>query len=99
MPDQQQDLIPQKFHGEELGPHMFAVRMVEKPGTTTCRWAIHAKRNKAVLGTVKWFGRWHQYVFHPAPLTLFNNTCMDEISGFLRHNRDTRQEVDDAQYN
>ena len=93
MPNQQQKLIPQDTQVEELGAHMYAVRLADMPGMKTCRWAIHSKRDNAQLGPVSWYGSWRCYVFHPAPLALFNAACLDEIAGFLKRNRDTRQEV------
>ena len=91
--NEQQKLIPKDPRVEELGPHMVVMRTADKPGTTTCRWAIGSKSNGAQLGTVSWYGRWRCYVFHPVPLTLFNAACLDEIKRFLERNRNTRQEV------
>lgn len=35
------------------------------------------------LGSIKWFGRWRQYAFFPNPETVWNNTCMSEITAFI----------------
>jgi len=34
------------------------------------------------LGVVKWFGRWHQYAFYPAPDTVFERSCLRDIARF-----------------
>lgn len=34
------------------------------------------------LGWIKWFGRWRQYCFYPAPETIFNKGCLTEIASF-----------------
>ena len=93
MTNQHQKLLAQEPQAEELGAHMFAVRTADKPGTTTCRWAIHSKRGKVLLGTVSWYAAWRCYVFHPAPLTLFNTGCLEQIALFLQRIRNTRQEA------
>ena len=58
MPKTQQPLPGQQPTGDNLGTWMVAVRMSDKPGTTTCRWAIHSKGDNALLGTVSWYGGW-----------------------------------------
>ncbi len=35
-----------------------------------------------VIGEVRWFGRWRQYSFHPAPLTVFERGCLRTIADF-----------------
>jgi hypothetical protein len=46
----------------------------------TDRALVLAKSNGEVLGTIHWFGRWRQYVFHPTAGTVFNPRCLDAIS-------------------
>ena len=36
------------------------------------------------LGHIRWFGRWHQYAFHPAPDTWFNAQCLEDIQTQVR---------------
>ena len=38
-------------------------------------WSIHG----AILGTIRWFGRWRQYAFFPADGTIFNPECLRDI--------------------
>lgn len=49
-------------------------------GKKTQVWRVHAIRNLAILGTIKWFGRWRQYVFHPEGDTIFNAGCLRDIA-------------------
>lgn len=37
----------------------------------------------SLLGVIKWFGRWRKYVFFPVQNTLYEETCMREISQFI----------------
>ena len=46
----------------------------------TDRTLVLAKSNGELLGTIHWFGRWRQYVFHPTAGTVFNPGCLDAIS-------------------
>jgi len=43
------------------------------------------------LATIKWFGRWRQYVFEPWRDTVFNQSCLTEITGFLKDLMDARK--------
>ncbi|MBE3087791.1 MAG: hypothetical protein IMZ71_01545 [Chloroflexi bacterium] len=36
------------------------------------------------LGTIEWYGAWHQYVFCPSPQTLLSAGCLAEIEAQLR---------------
>jgi hypothetical protein len=46
--------------------------VLEKDGGLTAR-----------LGKIRWFGRWRKYVFCPVENTLYEETCMREISQFI----------------
>lgn len=41
--------------------------------------ALHGDR----LGTVKWYGRWRQYVFFPEHDTIWNRDCLRQLAQFL----------------
>ena len=41
------------------------------------------------LGTIQWYSRWRQYCFFPQGGTVYNRTCMNEISEFI----DTQMEA------
>ena len=35
------------------------------------------------IGGIEWSGRWRQYVFDPEPSTIWNWSCLHQISSFL----------------
>lgn len=43
-----------------------------------------AGHDEALLGHIKWFGRWRQFVFQPQPLTVFNVGCMETIIEYIQ---------------
>jgi hypothetical protein len=48
----------------------------------TCIWNVKSVGNSASLGQVRWFGAWRKYVFYPAPNTLFDYYCLQDIALF-----------------
>ena len=54
-----------------------------RPGQKTSRWGVETKGDEDFLGEVKWFGRWRQYAFFPAPDCVFEQMCMREIGDFI----------------
>ena len=46
-------------------------------------FAVLSKKHGDILGKVRWYGPWRQYVFYPETGTLFNPTCLNEISWFV----------------
>lgn len=50
------------------------------PGLKTQRWEVLAKRDRTVLGVIKWFGAWREYTFFPSYGTTFNVGCLREIA-------------------
>lgn len=41
---------------------------------------VYSKDNGIRLGHIKWWGRWRQFCFFPAAMTLFNPDCMKAIA-------------------
>ncbi len=41
---------------------------------------VFSQNSGSLLGTIKWFGRWRQFTFHPEPVTTFNPECLREIA-------------------
>lgn len=35
------------------------------------------------LGEIKYYNHWRQYCFYPYPETIFNRTCIRDISDFI----------------
>lgn len=58
-------------------------REVPSPGLKTRVWTVESKQHGSVLGLIRWFGRWRQYVFEPGHETLFNVGCLSDIEKFL----------------
>ena len=46
-------------------------------------WDVLSRNGGQVLGTIKWFGRWRQYVFKPVEDTVYNNGCLRDIMNKL----------------
>lgn len=53
-------------------------------GRKTEVWLVCAARDGALLGRIKWFGRWRQYAFFPSPGTVFNPDCLEAINEQIR---------------
>lgn len=57
---------------------------------------VHSTQSGALLGEIRWFGRWRQYAFYPHALTIWNPDCLDAVSERIRilnveHAREVRQ--------
>jgi hypothetical protein len=52
---------------------------IPNPGKRTRVVHVKAKISGSLLGVIKWYGQWRQYVFYPEPQTLFNRVCLDGI--------------------
>lgn len=59
----------------------------------TERVLIISKRHLAVLGEIKWLGRWRQYAFFPESRTVWNPECMDDIKACLAVLKQRRENV------
>jgi len=47
-------------------------------------WNVLSKTGGTVLGQIKWFGRWRQYAFYPSSDTIFNPSCLEDISNYTK---------------
>lgn len=47
------------------------------------QWACLTKSGAALLGVVEWYPRWRQFIFEPAPSTVFSHDCLLDIADFL----------------
>jgi hypothetical protein len=36
-------------------------------------------RNGGLLGTIRWYGPWRQYVFEPVPNTIWSAGCLNDV--------------------
>ncbi len=56
----------------------------KKPDKKTNVYHVLATYSGEVrLGEIKWFGKWRRYAFFPASDTVYEPTCMRDISQFL----------------
>jgi hypothetical protein len=67
-----------------LGKWTTATYVGTSPSGKTDLWEIQSAANGEFLGMIRWYGRWRQYVFHPAKQTIWNPDCLDEVSTFCR---------------
>ena len=67
-----------------LGEYLTATFVRPSPSGKTDIWAIRSVSSSEVLGEIKWFGRWRQYVFFPVDGTIWNPDCLDAVSTFVR---------------
>ena len=44
---------------------------------------VNVKGQDITLGQIKWYAQWRQYSFFPIGDTVFEKTCMQEITDFL----------------
>lgn len=44
---------------------------------------VWSKRHGDLLGTIRWYGAWRQYAFHPADDTIWNIGCMQDVEACI----------------
>ena len=62
----------------------------------THTYLVRAKRDGAVLGAIKWYASWRQYVLFPYPNTIFNSDCMIAITEFCEDINDKHRKALDG---
>lgn len=45
--------------------------------------SVDAKSSGDLLGIIKWYGPWRQYVLHPEPYTLWNKGCLSDVNDHM----------------
>lgn len=66
---------------EKEGTWIRFVLVEQKPKTQI--WHVLTKGDVYTLGDIKWLGKWRRYAFYPASDTIYESTCLIEISEFL----------------
>lgn len=56
----------------------------------TGKWSVDSA-NGSPLGEIRWWSAWRRYVFVPAAGTLYDVSCMSEISDFIMRQMRARQ--------
>lgn len=46
-------------------------------------WQVVTNEGNTLLGQIKWFGNWRKYAFYPENFTVFESTCLTDITKFL----------------
>ena len=52
-----------------------------KPKTKV--WGVFTSEGKDILGKIKWYPRWRQYVFFSHPYTIYSQGCLKDIAEFI----------------
>lgn len=47
-------------------------------------YCVKTKKDDILLGFIKWYGAWRQYCFMPEDNMIFNSTCLELITEFLK---------------
>lgn len=68
----------------DLGKWMVVEEAPQPEQRKTKRWRILSRKHGTHLGEIRWYGAWRQYTFNPAPATVFNAECLEDIAAFLR---------------
>ena len=63
------------------------------PGGTTRRIAVYSKSQGSRLGSIVWYGCWHQYIFEPEQGTLFNVGCLGDLADRLGYLNTMHKEI------
>lgn len=50
----------------------------------TRAFGVVNKESKTLIGEIRWYGPWRQYAFLPERDTVYEPTCMDDISAFIK---------------
>jgi hypothetical protein len=83
------------FEGAYLAPTKY-LRFSRSPAPArkTMVWFVISQSSDVKLGEIKWHSPWRQYVFFPAPETLFNTDCLvviaDRIETLMRWRKNMR---------
>ena len=61
------------------------IKIVEYPHTgKTKGFDVFNKSGSYVLGDISWYSTWRQYCFTTVDNMIFNSTCLDLITDFLK---------------
>jgi len=54
-------------------------------------YGVITKEGGELLGEIKWFCRWRKYAFFPLPNTIYEPTCLTDITNFITNLMDNRR--------
>lgn len=58
----------------------------------TTKYWVENKDNGVILGTIEWYGPFRQYSFFPEPNMVFEKTCLQDITDFIKQLEIERKE-------
>jgi len=64
------------------GSYIYFSKLIQQGKTQ--RWAVRTRSRDDLLGTIKFYGAWRQYVFFPESQVIFSAGCLDQISKFIQ---------------
>lgn len=53
-------------------------------------WSVDTQTG-LVLGEIRWYGPWRRYCFFPSDGTLFDASCLIEITAFIHSHMEARR--------
>jgi hypothetical protein len=65
---------------------------ISRPGILSKVYGIFSKSQGVVLGYISWQSSWRQYAIKTEPNTVWNDECLDFISGFLKKLKEERKD-------
>ncbi len=74
-------LIPDNHHWQTGVNLNFLDEGKVSVGSKTQRFSVHSRHTNVLLGYVKWYVQWRQYVFFPLN-AIFDKKCLREIADF-----------------
>lgn len=63
------------------------------PTKKTKTFIVRNKDNGCEIGMVKWFGAFRQYSFFPNNETVYEKTCLNDISKFMENLMEERKKM------
>jgi hypothetical protein len=74
--------MPDQIQPFAVGTHIYFLNLGRTSGKKTSVYEVYSNYDDH-LGTIKWYSPWRKYVFAPSTDTLYEETCMREISQFI----------------
>jgi hypothetical protein len=84
--------MPDQIQPCAVGTHIYFLNLGRKDGRKTSIFEVYSNYDDH-LGTIKWFTNWRKYVFSPNANTLYEETCMREISQFIEDQTTLQREM------
>lgn len=76
-----QQLIESLCFNDESKYLTFELSVNRNPST----WIINVMSEDGYcLGRIKWYAQWRQYAFYPEAVTIFEKTCLKDITNFVK---------------